>query len=69
VLELQDCKVQLDRCLSIARLQVVIKDAGDQFAASMHQVLLFGFILDIGKGLDIAGQFPDFGKSFNYPPG
>jgi hypothetical protein len=25
-------------------------------------VLLFGFVLDIGKIIDIAGQFPDFGK-------
>jgi hypothetical protein len=31
----------------------------------LHQVSLFGFIRDIGKGLDIAGKFPDFGKCFN----
>ena len=41
------------------------KDAGDQLSASLHQVLLFGFILDVGKDRDIAGQFPDFGKGFN----
>ena len=46
VLELQNCKVQLNGCLCIARLQVVIKDSGDQFAASLHEGLLIRFIFN-----------------------
>ena len=42
-----------------------VDHAGDQLSASLYQVLLFGFILDVGKDRDIAGQFPDFGKGFN----
>jgi hypothetical protein len=60
MLEFQNCKVQLDGCFRVGFLQIVIEDAGDQLSASLHQVLLFGFILDVGKDRDIAGQFPDF---------
>ena len=34
-----------------------------------HQGLLLAFILDVGKGLDIASQFSHFGKGFNYRQG
>ena len=65
VLELQDREVQFDGCLCIPRLQVVIQEFSNNLPAFLHQVFLLGFIRDIGKGLDIAGQFPDFGKCFN----
>jgi len=39
VLELQDREVQFDGCLCIARLQVVVKDSGDQLAASSKTCL------------------------------
>ena len=46
VLELQYRKVQLNRCFCFARLQVVIKDARDQFSALLHECFLVRFILN-----------------------
>ena len=46
VLELQNRKVQLYGCFSAVCLQVVIKDSGDQFPASLHECLLIRFIFN-----------------------
>jgi len=69
VLKLQNGEVQFYRCFCVGCLQVIIQEFSDNLSTFLHQSLLLGFILDVGKGLDIAIQFSHFGKGFNYRQG
>ena len=65
MLELEHREVQLHDCFRIRCPEFIVKNLGNDFSAFAHQGLLFGLVLNTGKGFDVPGEFPDLGEGFD----